>query len=103
MKKIFQFLTNKYFLATVFFLVWILFFDQRDFFQQRERQSELQKLETKKAYYQAEIQKTQAELDALQNNPETREKYAREKYGMKKEGEDIFLVEDSSQKAPATK
>lgn len=103
MKKAIRFFTNKYFLATVFFLVWVLFFDQRDFFQQRERSAELQKLEAKKAYYQAEIQKTKDELDALQNNPETLEKYAREKYGMKKEGEDIFLVEDSTRKSPPTK
>jgi len=96
MKKIIRFLTNKYFVATAFFVVWMLFFDQRDFFQQRERQAELDKLEAKKRYYQEEIAKTKKELEDLQNSPAALEKFAREHYLMKKDGEDIYIIEDSS-------
>ena len=96
MKKIAKILTNKYLLASVFFVVWMLFFDQRDYFQQRDRQDELKKLEAKKQYYVQEIGKTKKELQDLQNNPAALEKFAREHYLMKKDGEDLYIIEDSS-------
>ena len=96
MKKIATILTNKYLVASVFFIVWMLFFDQRDYFQLKERQAELQKLETKKHYYVQEIEKAKKELQDLQNNPAALEKFAREHYLMKKDGEDIYIIEDSS-------
>jgi cell division protein DivIC len=95
MKKFVSILLNKYVLVLIFFVVWMLFFDQRDFFQQQERRAELHKLEQKKAYYQQEIQKTKKELGDLQNSPAAVEKFARERYLMKKDGEDIFVVDDS--------
>ena len=95
MRKLAKVITNKYFISTVFFIVWMLFIDQRDYFQQKERRDELNKLEQKKAYYQKEINKTRKELGDLQHSPAALEKYARERYLMKKEGEDIFIIEDS--------
>ena len=96
MKKITKILTNKYVLAGAFFLVWMLFVDQRDFFQQRERKAELEKLEAKKRYYQTEIDKARKTLTDLQTDPAALEKFARERYLMKKDGEDIFTIEDST-------
>ena len=95
MRKLAKVITNKYFIAAVFFIVWMLFIDQRDYFQQKERRDELHKLEQKKAYYQQEINKTRKELGDLQHSPAALEKYARERYLMKKDGEDIFIIEDS--------
>ena len=95
MKKIVTIVTNKYLLAFGFFVVWMLFFDQRDFFMQRDRTKELEKMEAKKQYYVQEIEKTQKELTDLQNNPSALEKFAREHYLMKKDGEDIYIIEDS--------
>ena len=83
-------------IAGAFFLVWMLFIDQRDFFQQRERKAELEKLELKKCYYQTEIDKARKTLTDLQTNPAALEKFARERYLMKKDGEDIFTFEDST-------
>lgn len=96
MKKFATVVTNKYLLAAGFFVVWMLFFDQRDFFQQRERMKELKKLEAKKRYYVQEIEKTKKELADLQNNPAALERFAREHYLMKKDGEDIYIIEDSA-------
>jgi cell division protein DivIC len=96
MKKITTILTNKYLVTSVFFIVWMLFFDQRDYFQLRDRQAELNKLEAKKRYYVREIEKTKKELEDLQHNPAALEKFAREHYLMKKDGEDIYIIEDSS-------
>lgn len=96
MKKAASILTNKYLVVTAFFIVWMLFFDQRDYFQQRERQAELNKLEAKKRYYVQEIEKTRKQLLDLQNNPAALEKFARERYLMKRDGEDIYIIEDSA-------
>ena len=96
MQKIIKILTSKYAIAGAFFLVWMLFIDQRDFFQQRERKAELEKLEMKKRYYQTEIDKARKTLTDLQTNPAALEKFARERYLMKKDGEDIFTMEDST-------
>ena len=97
MKKAIKIITNKYLVTFSFFVVWMLFFDQRDFFQQREKGDELKKLEAKKRYYVQEIEKTQKELLDLQNNPAALEKFAREHYLMKKDGEDLFIIEDSTE------
>lgn len=97
MKKAIPYLTNKYLITMVLFIVWMLFYDQRDYFQQKERRNELKKLEMKKTYYEQEIDKTKKELGDLQNSPAALEKYARERYLMKKDGEDIFIIEDSTQ------
>lgn len=94
-KKLRPIITNKYLLAGAFFIVWMLFFDQRDYFQQKEKTAELRKLEAKKQYYQQEIEKTRQELQDIQSNPAALEKFARERYLMKKDGEDIYIIEDS--------
>ncbi|MEY4278870.1 MAG: hypothetical protein RL377_874 [Bacteroidota bacterium] len=100
-KKIIPVLINRYFLAAVGFIVWMLFFDQRDYFQQRERASELKKVEAAKKYYNEEIDQTKKQLNNLQNNPAAIEKYARERYLLKRDGEEVYLFEDTV-RTPAT-
>jgi cell division protein DivIC len=95
MKKLFPIITNKYLLAFVFLIVWVLFFDEMDYFTQKDRLRELDKLNLKKAYYKKEIETAQQELSDIKNNKEALEKFAREKYLMKKDGEDIFIIENS--------
>jgi cell division protein DivIC len=85
-------LTNRYLLASAAFGVWMLFFDKNDYFTQRQRAQELQELNDKISYYQQQIDATRHELQALQNDPFTLEKYAREKYYMKRANEEIFVV-----------
>ncbi|TRZ81851.1 MAG: septum formation initiator family protein [Sediminibacterium sp.] len=94
-KKIIPFVANRYFIVSIGFVVWMLFFDQRDFFQQRERSAELKKVEDAKKYYQKEIQSTQRQLDNIQNNKTAIEKYARERYLLRREGEELYLFEDT--------
>ena len=94
-KKLIPFVANRYFIAIVAFVVWMLFFDQRDFFLQRDRAAELKKLEQAKAYYQKEISTTQEQLNNLQSNPGAVEKYARERYLLRRAGEEVYLFEDT--------
>lgn len=96
LKKIFPILINRYFLVSVGFVVWMLFFDQRDYFQQKERASELNKVEAAKKYYNDEIESTKKQLNNLQNNPTAIEKYARERYLLKREGEEVYLFQDTA-------
>ena len=98
-KKILPVLINRYFLVFVGFLAWMLFFDQRDFFLQRERKAELEKLEAAKKYYQDEINSTKKQLENLQSNPAAVEKYARERYLLRRDGEEVYLFEDSNASA----
>lgn len=85
---------NKYLLTFVCFAVWMLFFDDRDLYVTVHKQrQELQELRTSKAYYEEQISNTKKELDKLKINALTIEKYAREKYLMKRENEDLFLIE----------
>jgi len=87
-------LKNKYLLTLAGFVVWMLFFDDRDFyvtcFKQRQ---ELNGLRTSKQYYERQISATRKELDQLKINAFTIEKYAREKYLMKRDNEDLYIIE----------
>ena len=72
-----------------------MFFDTRDFITSHFRErAELMKLETSKQYYEQQIAVTQKELDQLKTNPALLEKYAREKYLMKRDNEDLFLIKE---------
>lgn len=93
LKQTIQIVKNKYTIAFGVFLVCILFLDRNDVFNQLQRRQELKKLEEKKKYYQQEIDKTQTDLNSLQNNPQALEKFAREKFYLKKSNEDVFIVE----------
>ena len=89
-------LKNKYLLTAAGFTVWILFFDTRDFITSHFRErSELQRLERSKHYYEQQIADTKRELEQLKTNPALMEKYAREKYLMKRDHEDLFLIRDA--------
>ncbi|MCZ2222415.1 MAG: septum formation initiator family protein [Chitinophagales bacterium] len=94
MKKIPFFITNKYILSITFFIVWMLFFDQKDFFSTLEKRKELRDLKKKNAYYLSEIEKSKKELIDFQSNSAAIEKFAREHYMLKKDGEDLFIIED---------
>ena len=85
-------LKNKYFLATAFFISWMLFFDHNDLFLQRERANELADLKETKAYYQKQIDQTRKDVEEIRINSSSLEKIAREKYLMKKDNEDLFII-----------
>ena len=88
-------LRNKYLIFSAAFCVVVLFLDRNDFFTQLDRQKELRQLEKSKAYYTTEIASERKELEALKSNPAIVEKYAREKYLMKRDNEELFLVPEN--------
>ena len=88
-----SFLKNKFFLSTAFFAIWILFFDRNDILTQMARGNELTSLKKSKEYYSEQIAQERKISEELQSNPATIEKYAREKYLMKRENEDLFIIQ----------
>jgi cell division protein DivIC len=98
LSRIPSFLKNRYLLTGAGFVVWILFFDSRDLITSHFRErSELLKVEESKKYYEQQIAVTKQELEQLKTNPAMLERYAREKFLMKKEKEDLFRIrEDGS-------
>ena len=76
------------------FVVWVAFFDQNNFFTLYDFIKELNSLEKDKAYFIEELKQTRQELNDLTTNPVTLEKFAREKYFMKKDNEEIFVFEE---------
>lgn len=90
--KIPSWLKNKYLIAFTALVVWILFFDRNDLPAQLDRRSELRELQKSKTYYENEIKITRKELKQLDSNPALLEKYAREKYFMKKADEELFVT-----------
>lgn len=87
-----QFLGNKYFIVTVFFIVWMVFLDNYSYLDHRLLNREIEELEDNKQYYKDEIAKDKQSIKKLKNPAEI-ERYAREKYYMKKESEDIYIIE----------
>ena len=89
--------TNKYLITGIAFAVWMLFFDRNDLSLQLKRVQELSKLQENEKLMNDQIADTKHELRLLKTNPETLEKYAREKFMMKKENEDLYIISfDSS-------
>ncbi len=87
------FLLNKFLLAAIAFVVWMLFFDRNDFFVQSQRRKELKDLQVSKVYFTKQIEEERKFSDDLKNNPAAIEKFAREKYLMKRDDEDLYLTQ----------
>jgi cell division protein FtsB len=92
MTRILDLIRNKYLIAGVAFLTWMLFFDRNDLMSQYEYRTQLNKLEAEKEFYTVESAKAVKDLNELTTNQSKLEKFAREKYLMKKENEDVFVI-----------
>jgi len=96
LKKILRIFINKYFLTTAAFVVWLVFFDSNNILTRRNLQEKLDELQEEKEFYLNEIKKDSTLMMDIQNDSSKLEKFAREKYLMKKTNEDLFLVIDTS-------
>lgn len=87
-----KFLGSKYTLVFLFFTVWMLFLDNQSYLDQRILNKQIDELEDNKTYYKEEIAKDKQSIKKLKNPGQT-ERYAREKYYMKRDSEDIYIIE----------
>ncbi|HWY98390.1 MAG TPA: septum formation initiator family protein [Bacteroidia bacterium] len=97
-KKILGYLRNKYITASVLFFVWICFFDRNDLISEIKLVYKINKLKTERSYYQKQTDAATQDLKELQTNPANLEKFAREKYLMKKDNEDVYVIVDQNSK-----
>ncbi len=96
-KRWFKIVSNRYVLILLVFTVWMAFFDSNSLMVHNELDEELNKLENNKEYYQEEIRQDKAIIQGLDDSFEL-EKFARETYFMKRDNEEVFIIEfqDSS-------
>ena len=90
--KLPKFTRNFYFLFSFFFVIWMLFIDTNDFYTQYKLNQKRKSLEAQKEYYLEKISEVKKDRDELFSSDDRLEKFAREKYFMKKETEDLFIV-----------
>ena len=86
------FLRSYYFLSAVALVGWLLFFDGNDLITQTQGRRKLAELERERDYYKGKIGEVERERDALLNNPNLLEKFARERYLMKRPREAVYVI-----------
>ena len=96
LKFIWRILINKFFLTTVVFVVWMVFFDSNNLLTRNRMQEKLDALNLEKQFYLQEIRKDSILTNQLMTDSMQLEKFARERYLMKKDNEDLFLVIDTT-------
>ncbi len=94
LKRIFS---NFYLVIGIVFLAWLTFFDSNDLYTQIKQTAKLKGLEDEKVFYSEMIEEVKADREELMSNDELLEKFAREKYLMKKPTEDIYVIVESDQ------
>ncbi|UYZ58927.1 FtsB family cell division protein [Hymenobacter latericus] len=87
-----RFLRSFYFLTGMTFLVWMTLFDGNDLLKQYEMYDKWRELQVQKEYYTGKIAEVKKDRAELLSSPEMLEKFAREKYVMKRPGEDVFVL-----------
>lgn len=92
-KKWVRFISNKYVLILLFFLAWMIFFDTNSYFIHKELNDDIKLLEESRDHYKKEIENDKAFIQKMEDSNEM-EKYAREKYYLKKENEDIYIIQN---------
>ena len=96
LRKILKIIFNKYTITFVAFLVWMVFFDSNNLLTRRHYHSILNELRQEKHFYLNEIRKDSTLTRKLLTDSLALEKYAREKYLMKKDKEDVYIVADTT-------
>lgn len=91
-KKYLKPFKNWFVLILIAFTIWMLFFDTNSWLIHNELNTEIEKLETEKEYYKKEIEKDEKAIHEL-STAEGIEKFAREAYYMKRDNEEIYIIE----------
>lgn len=89
---LFKIFTNVYVMILIPFLIWMFFFDENSYLVHEKFDREIEDLENTISFYKEKIKQDKATIEKLQDSLEL-ERFAREKYLMKKENEEIFIIE----------
>ncbi len=91
------FTKNFYFIVSISFLLWMLFFDANDFIMQYQMSQKVKDLEEKRQHYLDKIEEVKKDRKELLSDPDLLEKFAREKYLMKKPTEEVFVIVEENE------
>lgn len=83
---------NWFVVILIVFSIWMFFFDTNSWFIHNELNNDIEDLENEKEYYKREIEKDKKAIKKL-STKEGLEKFAREEYYMKRDNEEIFIIE----------
>lgn len=72
----------------------MIFIDTNSCTRQYELKQQINKLEQRKIYYKKEIEKDRKAIKDMESDPDNLEKYARERFLMKKKDEEIFIIKE---------
>jgi cell division protein FtsB len=92
MRFIKKYILNWFFLTGLLFVIWISFFDKNNLIEQMKLSNTIYDLDSREAFYREEIDKTIKEIGAYETDTALLEKFAREKYYMKKDNEEVFVI-----------
>ena len=87
-----KYFKNIFLIIFAIFAVWMLFFDTNSLLIHNELNNDINDLEDEKKFYLKEIEKDNKELNKLSTD-EGLEKFAREAYYMKRDNEEIYIIE----------
>lgn len=90
--RLLKLIKSTYGIIIILFIIWMIFFDSNSFIIHNELNNDINELNDQKSYYEKEIAKDNIELQMIRSDSGL-EKYAREKLYMKKDNEEIFLIE----------
>lgn len=85
-------LRNRYGAVVLGLLAWVALFDRNDLWTTWKNHRELGRMEGQQEWYAQEIMRTKEQLHELGSDTELLEKFARERYLMKRDNEDIFVL-----------
>lgn len=91
-KKLPGIFRNFYFVSLAIFFVWMILLDSNNLVARYKLGSKLNSLEEEKDYYEEKIREVNKDRSELFGDRQSIEKFAREKYLMKKESEDIYII-----------
>lgn len=92
MSRFLKYSKNFYFVFTLLFILWMLFIDSNDFVSQFKLGSKLSELKKQKEFYQDKKEVIKADREELMSNNDLLEKFARERYLMKRKTEDLYVI-----------
>lgn len=87
-----RFMKSVYFVFTACFILWMVFLDTNDLLTQFRLTRQLEELQQEKSFYQKKIEEVKKDRNELMSDEELLEKFAREKYLMKKPSEDVYVI-----------
>ncbi|KAB2914066.1 MAG: septum formation initiator family protein [Bacteroidetes bacterium] len=82
----------RYLVVVGTFVVWMSFFDKNNWWDVWRLQRTYNEAIEERDYYREQADIARSEYNALFTHPDSLEKFAREKYLMKKDNEDVFVI-----------